>query len=255
MSESAPAVNKPLFDDPVMGAADSDPVPRHIAIIMDGNGRWAKSRGLPRAAGHRAGAEAVREVVSACQEVGVDFLTLYAFSSENWNRPQNEIDALMGLLEKFLKSKAKEFADKNVRLRTIGRTHMLPESCRRELDKAIANTSENTGLTLILALSYGSREEITDATRRISEKITRGELQPSEIDNDLISQHLDTSEFPDPDLLIRTSGEFRLSNFLLWQLSYAEFFITSKNWPDFRKSDFREALENYSRRQRRFGRI
>lgn len=238
-----------------MGAVPSDSVPRHIAIIMDGNGRWANSRGLPRVAGHRAGAEAVREAVSTCQEVGVDFLTLYAFSSENWNRPQKEIDALMALLEKFLKSKSAEFAKKNVRLRTIGRTQMLPESCRKELDKAIENTAGNTGLTLILALSYGSREEITDAARRIAAKVQAGELAPDEISNETISGHLDTAEFPDPDLLIRTSGELRLSNFLLWQLSYAEFFITSKNWPDFRKSDFREAIENYSRRHRRFGRL
>ena len=238
-----------------MGDLPQDSVPRHIAVIMDGNGRWAKSRGLPRAAGHRAGAETVREAVDFCQEVGVEYLTLYAFSSENWNRPQKEIDALMKLLERFLKTKTAEFAKKNVRLQAIGRTHLLPSSCLNELNKVIEKTSHNTGLTLILALSYGSREEIADATRRIVAKVQSGELSPGEIDNQTISDHLDTAGYPDPDLLIRTSGEFRLSNFLLWQLSYAEFFITSKNWPDFRKSDFREAVENYSRRHRRFGRL
>jgi undecaprenyl diphosphate synthase len=238
-----------------MGSLAPELVPRHIAIIMDGNGRWAKSRGLPRAAGHRAGAEAVREVVSACQDLGVEFLTLYAFSSENWNRPQKEIDSLMSLLERFLKSKAQEFSDKNVRLRSIGRTELLPPSCRYELDKAIEATKGNTGLTLILALSYGSREEITDAARRIVTKVQDGELSLSEIDEQHFADHLDTAQYPDPDLLIRTSGELRLSNFLLWQLSYAEFYATQKNWPDFRKSDFLEAIDNYSRRNRRFGRV
>jgi undecaprenyl diphosphate synthase len=222
---------------------------------MDGNGRWAEARGLPRKAGHRAGAESVREAVDACLEKGVKFLTLYAFSSENWNRPEKEINALMKLLEQFLRTKGKEFRKKNVRLRTIGRTHLLPQSCRAELAKVINDTSSNTALTVILALSYGSREEITDATRRIAEKIARGELEPDQIEKDTIVEHLDTAEFPDPDFLIRTSGELRLSNFLLWQLSYAEFFITEKNWPDFRKSDFNAALEIYSRRQRRFGRV
>ncbi len=238
-----------------MGSLAPELVPRHIAIIMDGNGRWAKSRGLPRAAGHRAGAEAVREVVSACQDLGVEFLTLYAFSSENWNRPQKEIDSLMSLLERFLKSKAQEFSDKNVRLRSIGRTELLPPSCRYELDKAIEATKGNTGLTLILALSYGSREEITDAARRIVTKVQDGELSLSEIDEQHFADHLDTAQYPDPDLLIRTSGELRLSNFLLWQLSYAEFYVTQKYWPDFRKSDFLEAIDNYSRRNRRFGRV
>jgi undecaprenyl diphosphate synthase len=238
-----------------MGSLAPELGPRHIAIIMDGNGRWAKSRGLPRAAGHRAGAETVREVVSACQDLGVEFLTLYAFSSENWNRPQKEIDSLMSLLERFLKSKAQDLSDKNVRLRSIGRTELLPPSCRYELDKAIEATKGNTGLTLILALSYGSREEITDAARRIVTKVQDGELSLSEIDEQHFADHLDTAQYPDPDLLIRTSGELRLSNFLLWQLSYAEFYVTQKNWPDFRKSDFLEAIDNYSRRNRRFGRV
>ncbi|MDA7888590.1 isoprenyl transferase [Akkermansiaceae bacterium] len=238
-----------------MGGESPEEIPRHLAVIMDGNGRWAKSRGLPRKAGHRAGAESVREAVDFCNEVGIQYLTLYAFSSENWNRPKAEVEALMKLLERFLKTKAREIAEKDVRLTAIGRTDLLPESCRSELEKVIEETKGNKALTLILALSYGSREEIADATRRIALKVQAGEISPDQINNDLIAQHLDTAEFPDPDLLIRTSGEFRLSNFLLWQLSYAEIFISSKNWPDFRKSDFREALENYSRRHRRFGRV
>ena len=237
--------------------AESQPneVPAHIAIIMDGNGRWAKSRGLPRKAGHRAGAETVREAVDVCLDLGVDYLTLYAFSSENWNRPPNEIDALMKLLEQFLKSKAKEFRKKNVRLLTIGQTYRLPDPCRNQLEKVIAETADNTALTVVLALSYGSREEITDATRRIAEKVKAGQIDPAEITTDTIASHLDTHNIPDPELLIRTSGELRLSNFLLWQLSYTEFYITKKNWPEFSKSDFHEAIENYSRRNRRFGRI
>ena len=237
--------------------AESQPneVPAHIAIIMDGNGRWAKSRGLPRKAGHRAGAETVREAVDVCLDLGVDYLTLYAFSSENWNRPPNEIDALMKLLEQFLKSKTKEFRKKNVRLLTIGQTYRLPAPCRNQLEKVIAETADNTALTVVLALSYGSREEITDATRRIAEKVKAGQIDPAEITTNTIASHLDTHNIPDPELLIRTSGELRLSNFLLWQLSYTEFYITKKNWPEFSKSDFHEAIENYSRRNRRFGRI
>lgn len=238
-----------------MGEDPPSSTPRHVAIIMDGNGRWAKSRGLPRKAGHRAGAETVREAVDVCLDLGIEFLTLYAFSSENWNRPEKEIDALMKLLEQFLKSKGKEFAKKNVRLRTIGRTQMLPGSCRDQLDKVMADTKDNTALTVILALSYGSREELTDATKRIAEKVASGDLAPDDISKETVAEHLDTAGFPDPDLLIRTSGELRLSNFLLWQLSYAEFFITDKNWPDFSKSDFLDAVQNYSRRHRRFGRV
>ncbi|MEJ6717047.1 MAG: isoprenyl transferase [Akkermansiaceae bacterium] len=238
-----------------MGDVPQSSTPQHVAVIMDGNGRWAESRGLPRKAGHRAGAESVREAADACLDLGIKFLTLYAFSSENWNRPEKEIDALMKLLEQFLKSKGKEFAKKNVRLRTIGRTQMLPDSCRAQLDKVKADTANNTALTVILALSYGSREELTDATQRIAQKVASGQLAPEDISQETVASHLDTADFPDPDLLIRTSGELRLSNFLLWQLSYAEFFISQKNWPDFRKSDFHEAVKNYSGRHRRFGRV
>ncbi|MDB4408472.1 isoprenyl transferase [Akkermansiaceae bacterium] len=228
---------------------------KHIAVIMDGNGRWAKTRGLPRKEGHRAGAEAVREAVEACTELGVDFLTLYAFSSENWNRPKAEVTALMTLLERFLKTKAREIAKKDVRLKAIGRLGMLPKSTRRALEQVIDETAGNKGLTLILALSYGSREELVDATQAIANKVKSGELAVEDINKELISKHLYTSETPDPDLLIRTSGEFRISNFLLWQLSYSEIFISPKNWPDFRKADFHEAMQDYARRQRRFGRV
>ncbi len=229
--------------------------PKHIAVIMDGNGRWANARGLPRKAGHRAGAEAVREAVEICQDLNIDYLTLYAFSSENWDRPEDEVKALMKLLERFLKTKAREIAKKNVRLRAIGRLHLLPDHVRVELDRVIEDTQHNNGLTLVLALSYGSREEIVDATKSLAQKITRQEITPDEITNETIAEHLYTSDLPDPDLLIRTSGELRLSNFLLWQLSYAEIFISQKNWPDFRKADFEEAIQEFTRRNRRFGRV
>lgn len=230
-------------------------IPRHIAIIMDGNGRWANARGLPRAEGHRAGAESVREAVETCRQLGVEYLTLYAFSSENWNRPKKEVDALMKLLERFLRDKLPEMLKQNVRLHAIGRLHMLPEKCRKQIDKAIEGTRNNTGLNLILALSYGSREEITDATREIAKQVAAGHLQPEDIDNELFSNHLSTSGIPDPDLLIRTSGEFRISNFLLWQISYSEIVISPKNWPDFRESNLRQAIEEYAQRHRRFGKV
>lgn len=230
-------------------------IPRHIAIIMDGNGRWANARGLPRAEGHRAGAASVRSAVETCRQLGVEYLTLYAFSSENWNRPPKEVEALMNLLEKFLRDKLPEMLKQNVRFHSIGRHSMLPEKCRRQIDKAIADTRNNTGLNLVLALSYGSREEITDAARSIAMKVKAGEIDPDEIDNELFARHLSTAGFPDPDLLIRTSGELRISNFLLWQISYSEIVISQKNWPDFREADLRQAVEEYARRHRRFGAV
>ncbi|NWK55393.1 isoprenyl transferase [Verrucomicrobiaceae bacterium N1E253] len=229
--------------------------PRHIAIIMDGNGRWANARGLPRADGHRAGAESVREAVETCRQIGVEYLTLFAFSSENWNRPKKEIDSLMKLLERFLREKLPEMLKQNVRLHAIGRLHLLPEKCRREIDNAIERTRNNTGLNLVLALSYGSREEITDAARAIASKAANGEISPEEIDNELFASHLCTAGIPDPDLLIRTSGESRISNFLLWQISYSEIVISKKNWPDFRNAELRAAVEEYARRHRRFGTV
>jgi undecaprenyl diphosphate synthase len=228
-------------------------VPRHIAIIMDGNGRWAKERGLPRRDGHRAGAESVRECVEACKELGVEFLTLYAFSSENWNRPAAEVTALMLLLERFLEEKADELMKQNVRLRAIGHLDRLPEKTRRKLDQAIARTAGNSSLTLVLALSYGSREEIVEAARSLAADAAAGKLDPAAIDGALFASRLYTAEIPDPDLLVRTSGELRVSNFLLWQISYAEIVIFKKFWPDFHQADLFEAAQEYARRHRRFG--
>jgi len=222
---------------------------------MDGNGRWAKTRGLPRAEGHRAGAESVREAVETCRQLGVEYLTLYAFSSENWNRPQKEVDALMSLLERFLREKLPELLKQNIRFNTIGRLDMLPDKCRKQIEKSIDSTKDNTGLTLILALSYGSREEITDAARALAIKAIAGEVDPTDIDNELFAQHLYTAGTPDPDLLVRTSGELRISNFLLWQISYSEIVISPKYWPDFRNADLRAAVDEYSRRHRRYGAV
>jgi undecaprenyl diphosphate synthase len=233
----------------------SNDIPRHIAIIMDGNGRWANARGLPRMEGHRAGAESVREAVETCRQLDVDYLTLYAFSSENWKRPKKEIDALMKLLERFLREKLPEMLQQNVRFQTIGRLDMLPEKCRKQIDNAVASTCNNSGLTLILALSYGSREEITDAARALAIKAAAGEIDPADIDNELFSKHLYTAGIPDPDLLVRTSGELRISNFLLWQISYSEIVISPKYWPDFRNADLRAAVDEYARRHRRFGTV
>lgn len=228
-------------------------VPRHIAVIMDGNGRWAKQRGLPRREGHRAGAESVRRCVEACKQLGVPYLTLYAFSSENWSRPAAEVTALMTLLERFLDQKAEEMMKQDVRLRAIGHLDRLPEQTRAKLDAAIDRTAENRSLTLVLALSYGSREEITEAARSLARDAAAGRIDPEAIDGDLFSSRLHTAGLPDPDLLVRTSGEMRVSNFLLWQISYAELVIFDKFWPDFQQSDLIEAVDEYSRRHRRFG--
>ncbi len=228
-------------------------VPRHIAIIMDGNGRWARERGLNRSDGHRAGAESVRECVETCKELGVEYLTLYAFSSENWKRPKTEIDALMVLLEQFLKRKTKELNNWNIRLQAIGRLNDLPPGPLEQLHESIEATARNTGLTLILALSYGGREEIVDGVKSILHHVEAGHIDKAMIDPELFSKHLYTRYYPDPDLLIRTSGEMRVSNFLLWQISYAEMIVTRKYWPDFRQEELRSAIREYSRRQRRFG--
>ena len=220
---------------------------------MDGNGRWAKERGLPRRDGHRAGAESVREAVETCKELGVKYLTLYAFSSENWSRPQPEIDALMLLLDRFLAEKTSELNKQNVRLHTIGDIERLPAKNQKRIAKAKKETADNTDLNLVLALSYGAREEITGAMQRIVAQVEEGTLTADQISKEIISQNLDTAAFPDPDLLVRTSGELRLSNFLLWQLSYAEIVVTKKFWPDFKRADLQAAVEEYTRRHRRFG--
>ena len=229
--------------------------PRHIAIIMDGNGRWAKERGLPRLKGHERGAANVRPVIEECVKQGVEFLTLYAFSTENWKRPGEEVSGLWVLLEHFLDLELPTMMTNGVRLRTIGRTHELPESTQRKLAETIATTAGNPATTLILALNYSSRTELADAARSIAEDAKRGALDPAAISPDTITSRLYTSEYPDPDLLIRTSGEMRLSNFMLWQLSYAEFFITPKFWPDFGKQDLRAAIAEFHKRERRFGGI
>jgi undecaprenyl diphosphate synthase len=228
-------------------------LPRHVAIIMDGNGRWAKQRSLPRIEGHRQGAESARTIIRTAGELGVKYLTLYAFSAENWNRPKDEVDALMKYLIHYLKTETPELNKNNVRLEVIGQIYRLPENVQEHLRKSIATLSKNSGLTLVMALSYGSRIEIVDAVRRIAEKARDGKLEPADINEEVISQHLWTRNIPDPDLLIRTSGEMRVSNFLLWQISYAELVITPTLWPDFRKPQFFAALEDYARRHRRFG--
>lgn len=228
-------------------------IPRHVAIIMDGNGRWAKERGLPRREGHRAGAESVREITDTCIELGVEYLTLYAFSSENWNRPEAEVKALMALLDRFLAEKAKDLKRQNIRLLAIGQLDRLPEKTRKLLAKIMAETAGHTAMTLVLALSYGAREEIVGAARALATEAASGSLDPSAIDAGIFASRLQTAGIPDPDLLVRTSGEMRVSNFLLWQISYAEIVIVRKFWPDFRRNDFIEAVQEYQRRHRRFG--
>jgi len=228
-------------------------LPQHVAIIMDGNGRWAKARNLPRIEGHRQGAESARTIIRTSGELGIKYLTLYAFSAENWNRPKDEVDALMKYLIHYLKTETPELNKNNVRLEVIGQIYRLPENVQEHLKKSIATLSKNNGLTLVMALSYGSRIEIVDAVRRIAEKVKRGKLDPADITEQVFAQHLYTRNIPDPDLLIRTSGEMRVSNFLLWQISYAELVITPTLWPDFRKPQFFDALEEYARRHRRFG--
>jgi undecaprenyl diphosphate synthase len=229
-------------------------VPRHIAIIMDGNGRWASERGLPRVLGHRAGVETIRSVVSACSRRGIEVLTLYAFSNENWRRPRAEVTALMHLLEIYLQQELPSLARNNVRLNVIGQTWRLPASAQQILRRSIAATRRNTGLVLNLAISYSGRAEIVDAVRRIADKVRQGRCRPEQITERLLARHLDTARLPDPDLLIRTSGEMRVSNFLLWQLSYTELYVTPTLWPDFRAQHLAAAIAAYRRRERRFGR-
>ena len=238
-----------------LASLDRSKVPRHIAIIMDGNGRWAKKFGWQRTRGHRAGADAVSRCVEACSDMGVEFLTLYAFSTENWKRPKSEITALMTLLEKFLVERTPEMMRQNVRLQAIGRITDLPPSCQQHLHDAIETTSGNTGVTMILALSYGAREEIMDGVRSILRHVREGHLDEAMLTPEVFGKHLYTRYYPDPDLLVRTSGEMRLSNFLLWQISYAEIVILEKLWPDMQKSDLYSAVLDYQKRNRRYGGI
>lgn len=231
----------------------STQVPQHISIIMDGNGRWAQKRGLPRLKGHEAGAESVRAVMKACRDAGVQYLTLYAFSVENWVRPENEITGLMWLLRRFLKEQEYELHDNQVRLRIIGRIEDLDPGIQKELTRVIEATKDYDGGQLILALSYSGRSEITQAVKTIARKAAEGELDPDDITEETVSEHLYLPDVPDPDLMIRTSGEMRISNFLLWQLSYAELYVTDVFWPDFREEHFQQALESFSTRKRRYG--
>ena len=234
--------------------SDSSPQPpTHVAIIMDGNGRWAKQRGMPRVEGHRRGVETVRAITAAARELGVRYLTLYAFSVENWKRPAAEVGALMSLLEFFLKRETAGLVKNRVRLRTIGRTQDLPEVVRKQLDHAIAATAQFTEQTLILALNYGARTEVLDAARAYAADLAAGKTQPAGDDWAAFSRYLYTADIPDPDLVIRTSGETRISNFLLMQAAYAEFVFTPTLWPDFTKADLEAAIADYHRRERRFG--
>ncbi len=228
-------------------------IPKHVAVIMDGNGRWARQRGWPRSRGHLEGAKAVRECVEACLEMGIMFLTLYAFSSDNWRRPKAEVDTLMSLLRRFLKDYTREMKGRGVKLEAIGRLSELPTSCQEQLYEAIETTRLNDRLTTILAVNYSSRIEIVDAIRNLLRDVQAGRLDPETLNPELFQQYLYTSSWPDPDLLIRTSGELRISNFLLWQLSYTEIYVSEKFWPDFGKADLRQAVEEFGKRRRRYG--
>tara|TARA_B110001454_G_scaffold44394_1_gene43418 strand:+ start:16938 stop:17687 length:750 start_codon:yes stop_codon:yes gene_type:complete len=230
-----------------------DNIPDHIAIIMDGNGRWAKQRGLPRIAGHREGINSVRDITRICGEIGVKYLTLYTFSTENWNRPKKEVTALMTLLLSTIKNEIKELHKNNVKFSTIGNITLLPKGTINGIKEGIALTQNNSGLNLILALNYGSRQEILNAVRNIADAVKTGALESSSIDEGLFSSFLDTKKFSDPDLLIRTSGELRISNFLLWQCAYTEMYLTDTYWPSFREEELYKAILDFQNRERRFG--
>ena len=238
-----------------MPIIDPDNLPKHVAIIMDGNGRWAKKKAMNRIRGHEEGTESVRVVVRTSREIGISWLTLYAFSEENWKRSKYEIDALMGILKRFLKSELKEMLDNNIRFYPIGRIDKLPKDVQKIIHNTIEKTSQNSGMVLSLALSYGSKQEILHAVQDIAAKVESGKLVSKEITEQTISDSLFTAGIPDPDLLIRTSGEYRISNFLLWQIAYSEIYITPVLWPDFRKEEYLKAIEEYQQRERRFGAI
>lgn len=229
-------------------------LPRHIAIIMDGNGRWARQKGLPRILGHREGIKAVRRTVESAVDLDLEVLTLFAFSVENWNRSPKEVDALMKMLPEFLEKETPDMMKNNICFRAIGRTGGLPDFVQESLEQTRRATEKNSGLNLVLALNYGGRTELVDAVQAVAREVSRGKLSPDQIDEQLISRHLYTDGLPDPDLLIRTSGEMRISNFLLWQISYTEIYVTKKLWPDFTREDLMEAIRDYQQRERRFGR-
>jgi len=229
-------------------------VPIHIAVIMDGNGRWAKQRGLPRVSGHQAGAESVDEIVTGCREMGVSYLTLYSFSKENWRRPGGEISFLMDLLSDYLRNRLDKMLKNNIRFNCIGELNDLPENVQTLIKETMERTADNNALTLTLALSYGGRQEITRAVKALGRAVQEGRVDWNELNAEMFERYLYTAGMPDPDLVIRTSGEYRLSNFLLWQSSYAELYVSPKLWPDFRRPDLEEAIREFGKRERRFGR-
>jgi undecaprenyl diphosphate synthase len=233
---------------------DPSRLPRHVAVIMDGNGRWAQQRGLTRLHGHRAGKDSVRSIVETSRRLGIQYLSLFAFSSENWQRPPREVDGLMNLLRRYLASELDKMMKNNIRLLAIGNLGRLPPAVRQALRATIAATRQNTGMTVILAVSYSGQDEIVRAARAIARRTQRGELDPERITRDVLAEHLGTAGVPDPDFLIRTSGEMRLSNFFLWQIAYTEIYVTDTLWPDFREREFLQSLAFYEQRQRRFGR-
>lgn len=233
---------------------DKTRLPRHIAIIMDGNGRWASEQGQDRLYGHYHGVESVRNIVEGCAELGIGYLTLYAFSTENWDRPEYEVVGLMELLVTTIRNEVESLHKNNIKLHVIGDMNMLPDYARKELNEALESTRDNTGLNLVMALSYSGRWELLNAVKNIAHEVKKGKLNVEEIDQDILQQHLTTSSFPDPELMIRTSGEYRISNFLLYQLAYAELYFTKVRWPDFRKDNLYEAIIDYQGRERRFGR-
>jgi undecaprenyl diphosphate synthase len=240
-------------DAALLASLDPQRVPRHVAVIMDGNGRWAEKRGLPRIAGHRAGWKAIREVMDACDTLGVRYLTLYSFSSENWRRPEDEVKGLMSLFVEVLQAELRGMEERGVRLKLIGRDYDLPSSTREAFLKAEERTKDNTGMTLVVALNYGGRSELSDATRAIAREVAEGRLSPDAVDEQTVASHLYTAGIPDPDLVIRTSGEQRISNFLLWQIAYAELWVTSVLWPDFDRGDVLRAVTDFGKRARRYG--
>ncbi len=251
MSKSSSALDKQAQES----LKKSGEIPKHIAIIMDGNGRWAKKRGLPRVAGHKRGVDTVKEIVEACSQVGVKYLTLYTFSTENWKRPKDEVSTLMRLLLKSLRDRVDELNDNDVRLTTIGNIESLPIEVQKQLKADIERTKNNKKMVLNLALSYSGRWEILEAIKQIADSSVRGKIKSDEIDEKLVSSFLTTKDIPDPDLVIRTSGEFRVSNFLLWQIAYSEFIITETLWPDFSKFDLYDTIKIFQKRERRFGKV
>jgi len=246
---------QPVIPPPLPTDLDRNRLPKHVAVIMDGNGRWAKQRGLPRIMGHRRGVDTLKKLLRQCRDWGIEALTAYAFSTENWGRPVEEVDFLMTLFERVLRQELAEMMAEDVQIRFVGNLAALPQSLRHEIDRAVADTQNNTGIRFTVATNYGGRQEIVQACRAIAAQVQNGTLKPEDITEDVFTRHLYTAEIGDPDLLIRTSGEMRISNFLLWQLAYAEMYVTEVLWPDFDDHEFHLALHAYQRRERRFGKV